>query len=268
MKAHLSPNQAALDAMSAYLDGRLTKTETAELERQLQANPEWRAAMDELAAIRSLLRSLPVLRAPRNLILAPAAMPHPRRRNFPSLAYGFGSALAAVAAVLVFALGSISAPMAASAPAAMAQRAVNSGDLPTGTSAADSSGPFGAVPVAATSASSRFAALASPPTTDTETPATKALALATAAPNYAGPEASGCGACEPGASTISLTPEPATNEATPSFVSLLPMTENQAVEKSGAQPSFELPATTIAALLLGIGAIAFAILSLRSRRRR
>jgi anti-sigma factor RsiW len=57
--------------LSAYLDGQLSPKESARLDEKLQASADLRAALNELSQTRSLLRSQPAVRAPRNFLLTP-----------------------------------------------------------------------------------------------------------------------------------------------------------------------------------------------------
>lgn len=57
--------------LSAYLDGELTPRERSRLESRLEARAELRAALEELRRTRSVLRSHPPVRAPRNFTLTP-----------------------------------------------------------------------------------------------------------------------------------------------------------------------------------------------------
>lgn len=59
------------EMLSAYLDGELPPREQARLEDQLNTNSELRAALEELRRTRSLLRSQPLVNAPRNFTLNP-----------------------------------------------------------------------------------------------------------------------------------------------------------------------------------------------------
>ncbi|HCE17823.1 MAG TPA: hypothetical protein DEQ80_08185 [Anaerolinea thermolimosa] len=113
------------EQFSAYLDGQLSPAETRKLEEQLKANPEWRLALDELAATRAVVRRAPHYRAPRNFTLSPE-MAHQvaRRPILPSLfSFRFSAALAAVALIAVLVLqvlpGGGPASRVAMAPPAM-----------------------------------------------------------------------------------------------------------------------------------------------------
>ena len=91
---------------SAYLDGQLSTAETRRLEARLQADPEARAALEEMSVTRQLLRSAPHFRAPRNFTLTPEmARQNARRSFFPALpVFRFSAALAALALIAVFML--------------------------------------------------------------------------------------------------------------------------------------------------------------------
>lgn len=60
-----------LEQLSAYLDGKLTPRQRADLEKQLAANPQLRADLESLRRTRAVLRAAPRLRAPRNFTLTP-----------------------------------------------------------------------------------------------------------------------------------------------------------------------------------------------------
>jgi hypothetical protein len=93
--------------LSAYLDGQLAQKDRSRLEKRLQASVELRTALDELRRTRSVIRSQPRLRAPRNFTLTPEMVGR-RKPNwsFPSLfpALGMTSALASALLVVVFLL--------------------------------------------------------------------------------------------------------------------------------------------------------------------
>jgi anti-sigma factor RsiW len=93
---------ADFELLSAYVDDQLAPAERAALEARLAAEPELRAALDDLRALVAGLRTLPDLRAPRDLRLT-AAQVQPRRRILPLPA--FASGLSAVAAALLLTAG-------------------------------------------------------------------------------------------------------------------------------------------------------------------
>ena len=92
--------------LSAYLDGQLSPKESARLEEKLQARADLRAALSELSQTRSLLRSQPAMRAPRNFTLSPKMVgvrPAPVRsfQLFPAMR--LASVMAAALLVVVLA---------------------------------------------------------------------------------------------------------------------------------------------------------------------
>ena len=56
------------EALSAYLDGQLNRKERDRLEARLKASAELQDALEQLRRTRSLLRSLPPMRAPRRVV--------------------------------------------------------------------------------------------------------------------------------------------------------------------------------------------------------
>jgi hypothetical protein len=90
------------DRLSAYLDNQLSPKETAVLEARLAREPELKATLDELRQTVRALRSLPVVKLPRNFMLsAKQAGAVPQRQWFPTLR--LATSLAALTLVLVFA---------------------------------------------------------------------------------------------------------------------------------------------------------------------
>lgn len=62
-----------IELLSAYLDQELDPGESARLEARLQVEPDLNSALRDLRRTRQVLRSLPVVRAPRNFTLTPDA---------------------------------------------------------------------------------------------------------------------------------------------------------------------------------------------------
>ena len=92
------------EALSAYLDGQLPAKERTRLETQMNQAPELRSALEELRRTRSVLRSQPKVRAPRNFTLTPdmvglKARPTRRAPAYPF--FRFASALAGFLFLLV-----------------------------------------------------------------------------------------------------------------------------------------------------------------------
>lgn len=104
MSSHLSLRD--YEQFSAYLDGQLSPDETQKLEEQLKANPEWRLALDELAATRTVVRRAPRYRAPRNFTLTPEMARQVAHKPVLSslFSFRFSAALAAMALIAVLVL--------------------------------------------------------------------------------------------------------------------------------------------------------------------
>jgi anti-sigma factor RsiW len=60
-----------LESLSAYLDGELSLKANQRLEARLESEPQLRSALEDLRRTRTLIRSAPALRAPRNFTLTP-----------------------------------------------------------------------------------------------------------------------------------------------------------------------------------------------------
>jgi ferric-dicitrate binding protein FerR (iron transport regulator) len=92
------------ELLSAYLDNALTTRQRQALEARLAASPELRAQLDDLRAVRAMLRAAPALKPPRDFRLDPAR--YARRAWWSRLdILRLTSALSAAAAVLLLALG-------------------------------------------------------------------------------------------------------------------------------------------------------------------
>ncbi|TLN15339.1 hypothetical protein FDZ74_08495, partial [bacterium] len=116
----LSPPEWQL--LSAYLDDHVSPGERIQIEEKLASDDAFRQALLSLRQTRTVIRSMPRRRVPRNFTLTPDMVPARRTlRLFPLMR--LSSAFAAIAAVVLFAmqllpgLRAASAPMAA--PAAM-----------------------------------------------------------------------------------------------------------------------------------------------------
>jgi hypothetical protein len=102
MKNQITPREYEL--LSAYLDNQLGGKERARLESQLLNDQGLRKELQEIEKTRSLLHSLPRLRAPHNYFINPEVVTkqagvHQRLRLAP--AYGIVSAIATILLVLV-----------------------------------------------------------------------------------------------------------------------------------------------------------------------
>ncbi len=100
-KTQLSPQEWQL--LSAYLDDQISANERIQIEKKLASEDTFRQALQSLRQTRTVIRSMPRRRVPRNFTLTPEMVAARRMpRLFPVLR--FGSAFAAVAAVILFAV--------------------------------------------------------------------------------------------------------------------------------------------------------------------
>src|SRR5690349_18476459 len=98
-------NQRDLELLSSYLDGQLkSDAERARLEARLSSDPNLRAVLDDLRSARTLLRRLPLRKAPRNFTLTPKMVGKnpPLPRAYPT--FRFVSALATLLLFFTFGL--------------------------------------------------------------------------------------------------------------------------------------------------------------------
>jgi hypothetical protein len=103
MTSRPPPDRRLLELLSAYLDGQLSAREKSAVEKRLQEDAGLRLQLEELREIRTRLRSLPLLRAPRDFRLDPALGRIRGPRGFPSWPMALGSAVASVALLLLLA---------------------------------------------------------------------------------------------------------------------------------------------------------------------
>jgi hypothetical protein len=96
------------EAIAAYLDDELNSKERARLELRLKADQNLQAALEEMQQTRTLIRSLPPVRAPHNFTLTPE-MAGIRKPFFERMlpAFSWASAVATVLLLAVF-LGDLS----------------------------------------------------------------------------------------------------------------------------------------------------------------
>jgi len=101
----VSVRPAPDDRLSAYLDGELDTAERQAVDGYLEASPEWRAELEEVAYARDALRQLPTHEAPPGFwddVLAPdMATARARRRSRVPRVIGIATAAAAVAAAVI-----------------------------------------------------------------------------------------------------------------------------------------------------------------------
>jgi anti-sigma factor RsiW len=96
-------NRRDIELLSSYLDGQLKPSEAARLEARISTDRDLRAVLEDLRSTRTLLRQLPMRKAPRNFTLTPKMVGKnpPLPRAYP--AFRFVSALASL--LLFFSLG-------------------------------------------------------------------------------------------------------------------------------------------------------------------
>ncbi|MBI3359793.1 MAG: hypothetical protein HY023_01630 [Chloroflexi bacterium] len=113
-----------LELLSAYLDNQLSPADKTQLERRLAAEPELGEVLAGLRATLRALRSLPVVKVPRNFMLEPKVYGRPAARRPSPVTLGWATALATFLFVVVVAGDFISraqplyfaAPQPAAAP--------------------------------------------------------------------------------------------------------------------------------------------------------
>ncbi len=125
MNVRLSPKDWL--AISAHLDGRLNPKESAKLETRLNSDTDFKRSYQELEYTRRMLRALPQRRAPRNFTLSPKTISAPTHKPRVQPVFGFASAVATLAMVILFAVqngipsllrAKTAEPMLAAVPAA------------------------------------------------------------------------------------------------------------------------------------------------------
>jgi hypothetical protein len=238
-----------LESLSAYLDGRLEGAEKAALEQRLSREEDLRRQLSELRRVRDSLRALPALKPPRALTLTPAqaGMPVKRPGWFSPRGMALGSALAALAFVVVASADFFSSGAMAAAPRPAAESFAAPAQLQSADQAASGSGEAGAPTVAA------------PPTGGLP------------APTASGPREK-LGGGESGTPTGTLAPiEP------PSIGCGEPAAANKAADQCGlfgepapqpfSLPDFQTLAPFLEALL-GLTALLLAVLAIIARRRK
>src|SRR5512134_658596 len=96
--------QRDLELLSSYLDGQLSPSDATRLEARLLVEPDLRSVLRDLRSARSLLRQLPLRKAPRNFKLTPQMVGKnpPLPRAYP--AFRFTSAMATILLFLSFGL--------------------------------------------------------------------------------------------------------------------------------------------------------------------
>lgn len=109
--------QRDIDLLSSYLDGQLSASESARLEARLGSEPELRSVLQDLRGTRSLLRQLPMRKAPRSFKLTPQMVGKnpPLPRSYP--VFKFATSLATLLLFFTFGLNFLGTQMASQQPA-------------------------------------------------------------------------------------------------------------------------------------------------------
>jgi hypothetical protein len=108
--------QRDIEILSSYLDGQMSSADAARLEARLRTDPEMRSVLQDLRGARSLLRQLPMRKAPRNFTLTPKMVGKnpPLPRSYP--VFKFSATLATI--LLFFTIGlNVLGPQLAAQPA-------------------------------------------------------------------------------------------------------------------------------------------------------
>jgi anti-sigma factor RsiW len=109
--------QRNIELLSSYLDGQLSSADSTRLEARLRTDPELRSVLQDLRGARSVLRQLPMRKAPRNFTLTPKMVGKnpPLPRSYP--AFKFAASLATILLFFTYALN-VLGPQLAAQPAA------------------------------------------------------------------------------------------------------------------------------------------------------
>ncbi len=103
--------------ISAYLDGELSSSRRADVEKRLLADPDFKNALEELAYTKRLLKSMSQVRARRNFTLTPDKVKKTARPQRFQPVWGAVSAFSTLMLIVVFAFSQF-APKMAAMPAA------------------------------------------------------------------------------------------------------------------------------------------------------
>jgi hypothetical protein len=109
-------NQRDLELLSAYLDGELNPSDSTRLEARLKNDSGLVSVLDDLRATRTLLRKLPMRRAPRNFTLTRkmVGLNPPLPRSYP--AFRFVTTVATLLFFFTFGINALAPQFGAGAP--------------------------------------------------------------------------------------------------------------------------------------------------------
>lgn len=157
--------QRDLELLSSYLDGQLSSADAARLEARLRTEPDLRSVLQDLRGARSLLRQLPMRKAPRNFRLTPQMVGKnpPLPRVYP--VFRFATTLATLLLFFTFGLNFLG-PQLASQPPAFGMGGGEPDTLPAIVEpAAATEAPLAEMPATEAPAEESSAAMAPMPTT-------------------------------------------------------------------------------------------------------
>jgi hypothetical protein len=232
-----------LEALSAYLDGRLEGLEKTALEARLRQEADLRLQLEELRAVRDSLRSLPSMKPPRPLTLSRAQVrPHGSEAErgagwISARSLALGSALFALAFILVTSANIFSSKSSAS----MSPRSADNFALQAAQPAAGEANP---------------APTAAQPT----------LAAAPKANEPDGKALGGGGLQATAVPTPTAQPQPPCGEDTGAINCRVATLAQQPESRSASLPDFNTMAPYLEGAF-GLAAVALAVLAIRARRR-
>lgn len=143
--------QRDLELLSSYLDGQLSSADAARLEARLRTEPDLRSVLQDLRGTRTILRQLPMRKAPRNFRLTPQMVRKnpPLPRAYPI--FRFATTLATLLLFFTFGLNFVG-PQLASQPPAFGMGGGGAPDTFAEESAQAEEAPAAELPVPATEA--------------------------------------------------------------------------------------------------------------------
>jgi anti-sigma factor RsiW len=108
--------QRDIELLSSYLDGQLSSGDSARLETRLRTDPALRSVLQDLRSARTVLRQLPMRKAPRNFTLTPKMVGRnpPLPRSYP--VFRFAATLATILLFFTFGLNFMGRQLAAQPP--------------------------------------------------------------------------------------------------------------------------------------------------------
>ena len=155
--------QRDLELLSSYLDGQLSPVDATRLEARLLVEPDLRSVLRDLRSARTMLRQLPMRKAPRNFRLTPKMVGKnpPLPRAYP--AFRLTSALATILLFLSFGLNFLRPQLLASQPTGFGMGGGGAPDVSVESAPAAEMPAIAATEIPATEAPAEESAIASAP---------------------------------------------------------------------------------------------------------